>query len=210
MLLGKVRSCLILPLNHYKSKGMNLQIRKAMPADSSEIATILLLAMEEIVYEFLGVRDKQAAFHFMEQMVSTENNQYSWQNAHVMHAEDKIAGAVIVYDGARLHELRKPVAEYIRAHTSLPFAPEDETQAGEFYLDSIGVHPEWQGKGIGGTLLQYLISEYVEKQGLKLGLLVEKANPAARRLYEKVGFRKTGEKTLVGKTMDHLQVFIAK
>lgn len=184
---------------------MNIEIRKAEPTDSSEIAALLLLAMEEIVYEFLGKNDPQAAFDFMYKMVSTENNQYSWQNTYVICCDDQTAGAVNVYEGARLKELREPVAEYIRRHTTKPFNPEDETQAGEIYIDSIGVYPHWQGKGIGSRLLQYLISEYTEKQGLTLGLLVEKANPGARRLYEKAGFRKTGEKVLVGKAMDHLQ-----
>lgn len=185
---------------------MKTEIQKAALSDSAEIASLLLLAMEDIVYEFLGVKDKQAAFDFMYHMVSTENNQYSYQNVYTIHMDGQIAGAVNVYDGARLEELRKPVAEYITTRTSWSFAPEDETQAGEFYIDSIGVHPDHQGQGIGGKLLGYLVSEYVEKQGETLGLLVEQANPAARRLYEKVGFRKTGEKLLVGKRMDHLQV----
>ncbi len=185
---------------------METAIRKAVLADSPEIASLLLLAMEDIVYEFLGTRDKKAAFDFMHHMVSTRNNQYSYQNVYIICSEGKIVGAVNVYDGARLAELRRPVAEYVAAQTALPFEPEDETQAGEHYIDSIGVHPGWQGKGIGGKLLHYLISEYTEKQGVTLGLLVEKANPAAKRLYEKAGFRKTGEKTLVGKEMEHLQI----
>lgn len=185
---------------------MKTEIQKAALSDSAEIASLLLLAMEDIVYEFLGAKDKQAAFDFMYHMVSTENNQYSYQNVYILRLDGKIAGAVNLYDGARLEELRKPVAEYITARTSLPFAPEDETRAGEFYIDSIGVHPDRQGQGIGGKLLRYLVSEYVEKQGETLGLLVEQANPAARRLYEKTGFRKIGEKVLVGKMMDHLQI----
>ncbi len=185
---------------------MKTEIQKAALSDSAEIASLLLLAMEDIVYEFLGAKDKQAAFDFMYHMVSTENNQYSYQNVYILRLDGKIAGAVNLYDGARLEELRKPVAEYITARTSLPFAPEDETRAGEFYIDSIGVHPDRQGQGIGGKLLRYLVLEYVEKQGETLGLLVEQANPAARRLYEKTGFRKTGEKVLVGKMMDHLQI----
>lgn len=185
---------------------MEIRIRKAGYEDSAEIAALLLLAMEEIVYEFLDVRDKQAAFDFMHHMVRAENNQYSYQKVYVACHDGKIVGAVNVYDGALLEELRKPVAQYVTAHTYKPFDPENETGAGEFYIDSIGVSPEWQGRGIGGRLLQHLISEYVQKQGLTLGLLVEKANPAARRLYEKVGFRKTGEKILVGKVMDHLQL----
>lgn len=185
---------------------MLTEIRKAEYTDSEAVATLLLLAMEEIVYEFLGRKDKEAVFDFMHDLVRTAGNQYSCEHVYVAVQEGKIAGAVNIYDGARLEELRKPVAQYVTARTQRPFEPENETQAGEFYIDSIGVHPHYQGQGIGQRLLRYLIREYVENQGLTLGLLVEKANPAARRLYEKVGFRKAGEKILVGKAMDHLQL----
>ncbi|MBX2954186.1 MAG: GNAT family N-acetyltransferase [Leadbetterella sp.] len=185
---------------------METEIRKAEYQDSAAVAALLLLAMEEIVYEFLGKKDKEAAFNFMHDLVRAENNQYSFHNVYVAIREGEIAGAVNIYDGALLAELRKPVAEYVTARTRKLFQPEDETEAGEFYMDSIGVDPKCQGQGIGRSLLQYLVSEYVEKRGLTLGLLVEKANPSARRLYEKVGFRKTGEKTLAGKEMDHLQI----
>jgi len=59
---------------------------------------------------------------------------------------------------------------------------------------------------LGTKLLQFLIQEYVEKQGLTLGLLVDNDNPNAKRLYEKIGFRVVGEKTLVGHAMEHLQI----
>lgn len=193
------------PLPNFVS--MKLEIRKAEHHHSAKAAALLLLAMEEIVYEFLGKRDAGAAFDFMHHLVSTEGNQYSYRNACVACLDGEIVGAAIVYDGALLAELRKPVARYISAHTQKSFQPEDETQAGEFYIDCIGVDPKLQGRGIGRSLLQHLVKEYVEKQGLTLGLLVEKANPAARRLYEKVGFRKTGEKMLADKPMDHLQIW---
>mgnify|MGYP003428365386 CR=1 FL=1 len=120
-------------LRKRKSTGnfIPVNIRKAKPTDSPEIAALLLLAMEEIVYEFLGKNDQQEAFDFMHRMVSTENNQYSWQNTYVISCDAEIAGAVNDYDGGRLKELRGPVAEYIQSHTTKPFHPEDETQAGE-------------------------------------------------------------------------------
>lgn len=184
---------------------MNLEIRSARPEDSTTVARLLLLAMEEIVFAFIGTNSKAEALDFMEQMVSSLHTQYSWENAYVATVDGQIIGAVAVYDGSQLHALRAPVAAYITSKYGRPFDPEDETQAGEFYVDTIGVDPKWQGKGIGASLLRFLIAKYVKTEGNTLGLLVEQANPAARRLYEKVGFLKTGEKWLMGKPMDHLQ-----
>jgi ribosomal protein S18 acetylase RimI-like enzyme len=111
----------------------------------------------------------------------------------------------VVYDGAKLHELRAPVAQAVKSMFNRDFNPEDETKAGEYYIDSIGVAPHQQGKGLGEKLLQFLIDAYVYKKNETLGLLVDKENPNAKKLYLKLGFEVVGEKILVGKNMEHLQ-----
>ncbi|NGF76178.1 GNAT family N-acetyltransferase [Fluviicola sp. SGL-29] len=181
-------------------------IRKATKTDSPSIARYLLLAMEEIVFEFIGENNPEKALTFMHFLVTAENNQYSYQNCWVVEEDGSVVAAVTVYDGGQLEELRAPVAQYVREEYKQPFNPEHETQSGEFYIDSFGVDPGQQGKGIGSAMLQFLIDEYVHKNGQILGLLVDKENPGAKKLYLKLGFRVVGEKTLVGKQMEHLQV----
>jgi ribosomal protein S18 acetylase RimI-like enzyme len=183
-----------------------MTIRRAKLTDFRAVSDLLLLAMEDIVFEFIGQNDSQKAKEFMDYLVSTENNQYSYQNCWIAEEDNEIIAAVTVYDGGLLHQLREPVAEYVRQTYQQPFQPEDETQAGEFYIDSLGVNPNQQGKGIGSQVLQFLIDEYVQKNNQKLGLLVDKENPGAKKLYLKLGFQVVGEKTLVGKQMEHLQM----
>lgn len=180
-------------------------IRKAKSNESLELAEILLPAMEEIVYEFIGRASREAALNFLENLILLPSNQYSYENIWVIEENGNILGAAIVYDGAKLHALRKPVATKIRQEFGIFFSPEDETEAGEFYIDCIGVHQSQQGRGIGSELLHHLIQVYaIEKRG-NLGLLVDEGNPKAKKLYVKLGFRKVGETILVKKRMDHLQ-----
>lgn len=181
-------------------------IRKATKGDKTSIVNYLLLAMEDIVYEFIGEKSPVKAEVFMSYLVELENNQYSFQNCWVVEENEEVIAAVVIYDGGNLHELRKPVKEYISENYNKPFNPEDETQEGEFYIDSLGVDLKQQGKGIGSKLLRFLIDEYVFQQKQKLGLLVDKENPGAKKLYLKLGFQVVGEKTLVGKQMEHLQI----
>lgn len=184
-----------------------MMIRKATFEDSESVATHLLLAMEEIIYKFIGKKDYDNAYAFMLRFVASEDNQYSYKNCFVAVDENEIIGAVAVYDGGKLHELRKPIVEYVRSHFNPGFDPEDETQSGEFYIDSLGVNPKCQGKGIGSKILQFLIEEFVTKNKQTLGLLVEEENPGAKKLYLKLGFKIVGEKTLVGKKLEHLQIY---
>lgn len=183
-----------------------MTIRKATIEDSESIAAHLLLAMEEIIYKFIAERDPKTAYYFLLHFVESENNQYSYQNCFVAEEGSEIAGAVSVYDGAKLHQLRKPIVDYVRLNFNPDFNPEDETQGGEFYIDSLGVNPNHQGKGIGSKMLQFLIEEYVHKNHQTLGLLVEEDNPNAKKLYLKLGFKPVGQKTLVGKKLEHLQI----
>lgn len=181
-------------------------IRKAKQEEASIIAPIILLAMEDIVYSFIGEKSKKKAVSFMSTMISQPHNQYSYQNAYVGIENEKIISAAIVYDGSRLPELRKPVADEICQRFNRDFHPEDETEPGEYYIDSIGVHPDFQGKGFGTEFFRFLIEEYVLNAGQTLGLLVDKDNPAAKKLYLKLGFRYVKDKILEGKEMEHLQI----
>lgn len=183
-----------------------MNIRKAQISDSKHIAPILLLAMEEIIYKFIAKKDYAAAKDFLEYFIERENNQYSYQNCFVAEEDNEIIGAVNIYNGSDLEVLRSPIVEYVRMNFNPEFDPEFETRAGEFYIDSLGVNPNHQGKGIGSKTLQFLIAEYVHKNKQTLGLLVEEENPLAKSLYLKLGFKVVGEKTLVGKKLDHLQI----
>lgn len=165
-----------------------------------------MLAMDKIVYAFIGVNDWDQAFWFLVGLVKKDDNQYSWRHCWVVENENSVIGAAIVYDGAKLQELRAPVAVEIRQSFGRDFDPEDETQSGEYYIDCIGVDPNHQGKGIGSQLLQFLIEEFVVQRRQTLGLLVEKDNLKAKNLYLKLGFKVVSQKVLTGKVLEHLQL----
>lgn len=181
-------------------------IRKAIKNDAEALAAYLLLAMEDIVYHFIGEKDVEKARAFLNHFTRIENNQYSYQNCWVAVKDNKVVAAANIYNGARLTELRQPVVDYIRSRLQKDFRPEDETEAGEYYLDTLGVDPKEQGKGIGSKLLQFLIREYVDKRGLVIGLMVEEENQVVKRLYFKLGFIPVGRKCLFGKRLEHLQI----
>lgn len=181
-------------------------IRKAEVKDTKMIAAHLILAMRDIIYQFIGENSTRKASQFLEPLIRKKATQYSYENCWVMESKEGIVAVANVYNGARLLELRLPVADMIKSVYNRPFNPEDETQAGEFYIDCLGVGPDWQGKGLGTKMLRFLIEKYVHERKEILGLLVDKENPNAKRLYLKLGFEIVGEKVLVGKKMEHLQI----
>ena len=183
-----------------------MNIRHATPKEAKGIATHLMLAMEDIVYVFIGEQNYDKAFSFLQHFAQLPANQYSYENCLVVEEQGEVVAVVNVYYGGQLSKLRLPIKTYIEEQYSVPFNPEDETSQGEWYIDTLGVHPNQQGKGVGSLLLNYLIEERVTKLQQTLGLLVDLDNPNAKRLYLKLGFKSVGEKTLAGKQMDHLQL----
>lgn len=181
-------------------------IRKATSDDAKEIAHCLFLAMEDIVYEFIGEASPEKGEAFLTHFTAQEHNQYSYQNCWVAEVDTRVVAALNLYDGARLLALRQSVLDYIRARRNQHFTPEQETQAGEYYIDSLGVDPSQQGNGIGTQLLQFVLAEYVHKRHQTIGLLVDEENPGAKRLYLKLRFESVGSKKFLGKKMEHLQI----
>lgn len=139
-------------------------------------------------------------------LASREDTQYSYLNTLAAVDDDgTTVGVCVGYDGAKLAGLRKAFFEAARRELGLSLDDmDDETDASEFYLDTLAVLPEYRGRGIASQLLNASIAR-ARAIGKPAGLLVDKTNPNARRLYEKIGFRKVNERPFCYVMMDHLQ-----
>ena len=117
-------------------------------------------------------------------LVEREDSQYSYQNTLVAMDAEQVVGISVSYDGGCLHELA--AKEQIgKDHSGM----DDETQAGELYLDSLAVLPEYRCQGIARKLL-LATKERANLLGLpRVGLLVDKDNPIGEALYTSVGFQ---------------------
>ena len=81
---------------------------------------------------------------------------------------------------------------------------DDETQAGELYLDSLAVLPDYRRQGIARKLL-LATKERANRQDLPcVGLLVDKDNPVGEALYTSVGFQYVNDNQWGGHPMKHL------
>ena len=180
-------------------------IRPATPADAAASIPLLFLAMQEIALKLTGHDDPLLSMPVFEALFRLPGSQYSYENTLLYEDAEGVGGLIIAYDGGKLDTLRKPVLDHIEQSLGHRFQPEDETGPGEYYLDSIAVSPASQGKGIGRQLI-LAAAEKGKQEGLDFaGLLVSTANPAAQRLYERLGFGVVKTVEFSGRYYYHLQ-----
>ncbi|MBD1393230.1 GNAT family N-acetyltransferase [Mucilaginibacter glaciei] len=180
-------------------------IRPANTLDAPRIAPLILLAMGDLAAKFANSSDTSVQLALFERFIALKGNQYSHQNILVWDEGTGVSGMIMAYDGAELDKLRRPFLQYTRSNQGFTGQPEDETQPGELYIDCLAVDPTQQGKGIAKKLLKDLIAKAAALKQPAVGLLVSKGNDKAKQLYEGMGFKVQGEKTLLGGTHYHLQ-----
>jgi ribosomal-protein-alanine N-acetyltransferase len=61
----------------------------------------------------------------------------------------------------------------------------------ELHINNLAVHPRARRRGLGERLLRFLLEKAMDRGSRRAALELRVSNEAARRLYEKRGFRKT-------------------
>lgn len=193
-----------------------MTIIPATPAHAADIAELIMTAMTEDCCQYLAGKEHTLDdfYQMMVDLVLMDDSQYSYRNAFVAVDETAtegnveyapIAGAIVAYDGADLHRLRRRFQEEALRQLGMDYSQmDDETQPGEFYIDSLAVYPEYRCKGVATLLLRH-ITKHAATLCLPAGLLVDKGNPNAEKLYRSVGFDYCNDTMWGGHEMRHLQ-----
>ena len=185
-------------------------VRPARKEDAAAVARLFMMAwpMESFLRMGEGLTEDIFA-DIIRGYVEAEDTLYSYRNTVVAVAGDVVCGAMNGYDGAMYETLKRPVLEDFRKRfpdSDSDFGEVHETEAGEFYLDSVGVDPRMRSMGIGSRLFQAMIQRARESGADKVGLIVDFDKPKAEALYERLGFRTVGCKDFLGHKMKHMQL----
>ena len=180
----------------------NMTIRKATQEEASQIAELFLLAwpVEEIEASN-GITYKQL-HESITAIAGMHETIYSFENTYVAEIENKIVGAMCGYDGAEYEKLKRPIVEMLGEESE--FAHLKETEAGEFYLDSVGVLPEYRGRGIASQLFAAQIERARSSGHKTVALIVDIDKPKAEALYRRLGFIHVGYRDFFGHQMKHM------
>lgn len=179
-----------------------INIRMARQEEAARIAGIFMLAwpVDEIL-ESNGISYGQL-LESITRVAASRETIYSYENTVVAEVDGMVVGAMCAYDGADYQRLKQPIVDTLGKDSG--FADLKETEAGEFYLDSVGVLPEYRGRGIASLLFEAQCQHATSLGHKVAGLIVDDEKPKAEALYKRLGFKHVDNRAFFGHTMKHM------
>jgi len=198
-------------MNKLSHPHISITIKQAHEQQAAHIASLIMQAMShECCQNLAGKNHTLHDFHqLMTGLVQSTESQYSYRNCLTAMVADELAGICVAYNGAHLHRLRRAFITAAREAFGIDYSHmADETSEVELYIDSLAVAEPYRRRGIAAMLLRQTI-ERARQMGIpRVGLLVDKANPNAERLYRTLGFEYAGDAVWGGHAMKHLQYIL--
>lgn len=179
-----------------EAKTPRVELRKGRASDAPFIADAVLAAMGYDIFNPELPADAETSFgpisavrDALIKVCSKEDTLYSWKNTTIATFCGKTAGAIVSYDGGSYKETAERTFALMAKllNTEKP-EPGSETGDGEYYLDSLVVHPEFRGHNIGSILMRNALDEAEALGYEKVTLLVDEKKPHLHKLYKKLGF----------------------
>ncbi|WP_060536053.1 GNAT family N-acetyltransferase [Paenibacillus bovis] len=166
--------------------------RKARPEDAAAVVPLIYDAIGEIAYALTGTEHADEAILVMEQLFRSTGNRLSYENVIVTEQDGQVAGFVLSYHGKDIDRLDTPIIQRLQQLGKQADDVIPEAHPDEYYLDSIAVHPAFQGQGIGSRLIASFEQLAAEQGYDRLLLIVDVDNSKARSLYERLGYTEDG------------------
>ena len=181
---------------------MEVIIRQARKEEASQIAKLFMLAWPvDDILESNGLTCEQL-HESITLIAANKETIYSYENTIIAEIDGKVVGATCAYDGADYQRLKQPIVDALGPNCG--FAKMKETEAGDFYLDSVGVLPKYRGRGIASRIIEAQCERAAILGHNVAGLIVDIDKPQVEALYSKLGFTYLDDKDFFGHTMKHM------
>lgn len=178
------------------------RVRPARPGDAAFAAPLLQEAIGAVGHVLTGTDNDLGSAAVLGEFFGQPGNRVSFVHTLIAQGAAGPLGLAVAYPGAEAAALDGPLRARLRARGLAADFPGEGTP-GELYLDTLAVSAAARGQGVGGLLLD-ACARRARTLGLaRMGLLVERDNPAAR-LYARHGFAPVGTRELAGGEYLHL------
>lgn len=181
-----------------------MNIRKAEKKDVKGIIPLLIMALDEMKTIFSGCENEEEIAAKYEEFFLLEEGRYSYKNFNVCEDKNEIAGIIVVYYSDDREKLDNVLLRELNKNGVIKKEFEKEFYENEYYIDSLAVKSNHQGRGIAKRLM-----EFAEKNGRTLGhekmsLLVHSEKEKPYSIYKKMGYEEDTKIVAYGETYRHM------
>jgi ribosomal protein S18 acetylase RimI-like enzyme len=177
-----------------------ISFRPARPEDAGAAAALMHATMGSLGAYIFNQSGPEETIRFLAKLFPLEGHRYSVSFTTLAEQDGGTVGLLQAIPGNRLGAVTLNLLFAIRrAHgwraafslvrRGLPLASEPDAKDGEYYIECLSVAPACRNLGIGRRLLEEAerLARRAGFRACSLGVFLE--NEAARRLYERAGYR---------------------
>lgn len=185
-----------------------MELRQASMDDAYDVIQLIQIAIGDLAEKYTGYQDDELIKEALANLYESEPSRFYHEFIYVIEEQERIIGEITLYPADELLTLNQGFEQHLlEAKNSNVLMTEDYinevlmTEAadeGEFYIDSLAVAPDYQGKGYGKKLLSYAERVAQIKGYAKLSLLADVNNHHAIHIYKRMGFEVESTKRLLG------------
>jgi ribosomal protein S18 acetylase RimI-like enzyme len=174
---------------------MNFSIRPGRREDAAVLAELVNYAGEGLPLYLWGKMAgvDRDAWSIGRERAEREVGSFSFRNATILDHDGRPVGALIGYE---IPDAPEPVPTDMPA-MFVPLQELENLAPSTWYVNVLAVLPEYRNKGLGTKLLAEADHTATRLAKRGLSIIVSDANYGARRLYEHLGFRAAGRRTMV-------------
>ncbi len=189
---------------------MTYTIRKACPTDASAAVPLIIDAIGDIAEQMTGETDSNNVKQELIKLFQREDNRHSYLNTYIAEKKASIIGVMVLYSGFEAVRLDANLVTWLYRKTLTSISIPPEAHEDEYYLDTICVHANSRGQGVGSLLLAH--AEHIAHGAgfSKIALNVELEKAAAIRLYERKGYHIAEPWEIYGSAFHHMVKRVVK
>jgi ribosomal protein S18 acetylase RimI-like enzyme len=124
---------------------------------------------------------------------------FSYRNAIVVEQDGQVVAGLIGY---ALPDHSESIDDAMPA-MFVPLQELENLAPGTWYVNVLAAYPEHRGRGYGGALLAVADRLAADLGNRGLSIIVADTNTAARKLYERCGYREAGKRKMVKEDWQH-------
>jgi len=166
------------------------RVRLLVETDQPAVGELLVQAFPDEMRRIVGIETARRAA-VMADLTPPSPNHF------VADVGERVAGVMLLQDHAvpapnvdywSVLRRRLSFLETLRAAVMLLIFDLNRFPRDRLYIDTLAVHPDYQGRGVAGALLRYAITKGQQRGKAALALHVIDQNHHAQAIYEHLGF----------------------